>query len=46
MDKTHLHGTRDAAVERAFGWGEYTPEMPDEDIFRQLLKLVRARVAK
>jgi len=33
------HRTLDAAVARAYGWTDYTPEMPDEEILRRLLKL-------
>jgi type II restriction/modification system DNA methylase subunit YeeA len=33
------HRTLDAAVARAYGWDDYTPEMPDEEILRRLLAL-------
>ncbi len=33
------HRTLDMAVARAYGWDDYTPEMPDEEILRRLLKL-------
>ncbi len=36
---TDAHRTLDAAVARAYGWDDYTPEMPDEEILRRLLKL-------
>ena len=31
--------TLDQTVAAAYGWGDYTPEMPDEDILRRLLAL-------
>jgi len=33
------HRTLDAAVAKAYGWDDYTPEMPDEEILRRLLAL-------
>jgi hypothetical protein len=33
------HETLDAAVAAAYGWTDYTPEMPDEEILRRLLAL-------
>jgi hypothetical protein len=33
----------DAAVAKAYGWKDYMPEMPDEDILRRLLELNQAR---
>ena len=33
------HRTLDAAVAHAYGWDDYTPGMPDEEILRRLLKL-------
>jgi len=41
----HAHCELDAAVAAAYGWADYTPEMPDEDILKRLLalNLVRAR---
>jgi hypothetical protein len=35
----NAHKTLDAAVARAYGWQDYTPEMPDEEILRRLLAL-------
>ena len=35
----NAHKTLDAAVARAYGWAEYTVEMPDEEILRRLLRL-------
>ena len=37
------HEQLDAAVAAAYGWGDYTPAMPDEEILRRLLALNRAR---
>lgn len=37
------HRTLDAAVAKAYGWDDYTPEMPDEEILRRLLELNLAR---
>ena len=36
---TDAHRTLDAAVAGAYGWDDYTPAMPDEEILRRLLKL-------
>ena len=33
------HKELDAAVAEAYGWTDYTPEMPDEEILRRLLTL-------
>lgn len=41
----NAHKTLDAAVAKAYGWNDYTPEMPDEEILRRLLALNLARVA-
>jgi len=40
----NAHKTLDAAVANAYGWNDYTPEMPDEEILRRLLALNLARV--
>ena len=37
------HEALDQAVAAAYGWDDYTPAMPDEDILRRLLALNRAR---
>ncbi len=37
------HETLDAAVAAAYGWTDYTPQMPDEEILRRLLALNRKR---
>ena len=37
------HEQLDATVAAAYGWGDYTPAMPDEEILRRLLALNRAR---
>lgn len=39
------HETLDAAVAAAYGWADYTPQMPDEEILRRLLALNRARAS-
>lgn len=39
----HAHRDLDAAVAAAYGWTDYTPAMPDEDILRRLLALNLAR---
>ena len=36
---THAHQTLDAAVARAYGWDDYTPEMSETDILHRLLAL-------
>jgi hypothetical protein len=35
----HAHKALDAAVAAAYGWGDYTPGMADEDILARLLAL-------
>lgn len=35
----NAHKTLDAAVAQAYCWQDYTPEMPDDEILRRLLKL-------
>ena len=40
------HEVLDAAVAAAYGWADYTPQMPDEEILRRLLALNLARAAK
>jgi hypothetical protein len=39
------HETLDKAVAAAYGWQDYTPEMPDDEILRRLLALNLARSA-
>lgn len=39
----NAHKTLDAAVAKAYGWHDYTPEMPDEEILRRLLVINLAR---
>jgi len=41
----HAHRELDAAVAAAYGWTDYTPEMPDADILKRLLALNLARTA-
>lgn len=35
----NAHKALDAAVAAAYGWTDYTPEMPDDEILRRLLSL-------
>ena len=35
----NAHKTLDVAVAQAYGWNDYTPDMPDEEILRRLLAL-------
>ena len=37
------HKTLDAAVAAAYGWADYIPDMPDEEILRRLRALNLAR---
>jgi type II restriction/modification system DNA methylase subunit YeeA len=39
----NAHKALDVAVAAAYGWTDYTPEMPDEEILRRLLALNLAR---
>jgi hypothetical protein len=41
----HAHKALDIAVAAAYGWQDYTPEMPDEEILRRLLALNRERAS-
>jgi type II restriction/modification system DNA methylase subunit YeeA len=41
----NAHQALDAAVAAAYGWTDYTPNMPDEEILRRLLALNLARKA-
>jgi len=36
------HAALDAAVAAAYGWADYTPQMPDDEILRRLLALNQA----
>jgi hypothetical protein len=40
------HAALDAAVAAAYGWQDYTPDMPDDEILRRLLALNLARAGK
>ena len=40
------HATLDAAVAAAYGWADWTPAMPDDEILRRLLALNRERAGK
>jgi type II restriction/modification system DNA methylase subunit YeeA len=44
----HAHRELDAAVAAAYGWTDYTPEMPDEEILKRLLalNLERAKIER
>ena len=35
----HAHAALDAIVAAAYGWADYTPSLPDDDILRRLLAL-------
>jgi type II restriction/modification system DNA methylase subunit YeeA len=39
----HIHKELDAAVAAAYGWDDYTPDMPDEEILARLFKLNQER---
>ena len=39
------HKALDIATARAYGWTDYTPDMPEEEILRRLLKLNQERAA-
>ena len=41
----HAHDALDAAVATAYGWPDWSPAMPEEDILRRLLALNRERAA-
>ena len=42
---TQAHEALDAFVAAAYGWADYTAEMPDDEILRRLLALNRERAA-
>ena len=42
----NAHRALDAAVAAAYGWPDYTPAMPDEEILRRLLALNLERAAR
>ena len=42
----NAHQALDAAVAAAYGWPDYTPAMPDEEILRRLLALNLERAAR
>lgn len=42
----NAHKTLDAAVAQAYGWQDYTPAMPDDEILRRLLKLNLEKAAQ
>jgi hypothetical protein len=39
------HEALDTAVAAAYGWADYTPAMPDDEILRRLLALNLQRAA-
>ena len=39
------HKALDAAVAQAYGWSDYKPDMPDEEILKRLLALNLARAS-
>jgi hypothetical protein len=39
----HAHSALDAAVAAAYGWDDYSPDLPDDEILRRLLALNQAR---
>jgi hypothetical protein len=39
------HQQLDATVAAAYGWADYRPDMPDDDILKRLLALNLARSA-
>ena len=41
----NAHKTLDAAVAKAYGWNDYTPEVSDEEILRRLLELNQRRAS-
>jgi hypothetical protein len=41
----HAHEALDAAVAAAYGWTDWGPELPDDEILRRLLALNLARAA-
>jgi hypothetical protein len=42
----HAHDTLDAAVAAAYGWADFSPAPPDEEILRRLLALNLARATQ
>lgn len=43
---SNAHKMLDTAVAKAYGWKDYMPEMPDEEILRRLLELNQARAIR
>jgi hypothetical protein len=41
----NAHTALDMAVAQAYGWSDYTPTMPDEEILRRLLELNKQRTS-
>jgi len=42
----NIHKQLDAAVAAAYGWDDYTPDMPDEEILARLFAMNQDRVSK
>ncbi|MEA3277970.1 MAG: hypothetical protein U9Q81_22330 [Pseudomonadota bacterium] len=40
----NAHKALHAAVAAAYGWGDYNPDMPEDEILARLLALNKARV--
>lgn len=40
------HATLDATVAAAYGWADWTPDLPDDEILRRLLALNRERAGQ
>ena len=45
LEVQHVAEVFDAAVAAAYGWADYAPTMPDDEILRRLLALNLARAA-
>ncbi|MBA3598978.1 MAG: adenine methyltransferase [Methylibium sp.] len=43
--RAQAHESLDAAVAAAYGWADYAPALPDDEILRRLLTLNRGRAA-
>ncbi len=42
----NIHKELDAAVAAAYGWDDYTPDMPDDEIIARLFELNQLRAGK
>ncbi|MDV6348597.1 hypothetical protein R2083_13825 [Nitrosomonas sp. Is35] len=43
---TNAHQALDKAVAQAYGWKDYTPDMPDAEILQRLLQLNLQRTGR